>query len=463
MFEDLAKRVLDRASQLGLEFAELRFEDTVRENLTYVNGRVTAIGKNLLRGVGVRVMHRGSIGFSSTSDLTLEGVLEALENAYKAAKALGQGEKKVSTVRGGEGRFTFENIKKHPSRHGWEEKMELVKRAFETAKAEGGQSVTVGYGAYYGFFEIYTTDNIGVSTDRLILGLRVSTTIREGGRIGNGSDYWGASSGLELLQGEKSPEEIAKRAVEMAKETLRAKAPPAGELVVITRPQLTGVFAHESFGHLTEADHVFTGGSPLAGKLGEQIASEHVTIIDSGIDERGGVALFTDDEGVKTQRTVLVEKGVLKSYLHSRETAGIMGFESTGNGRAQSFRHDPIVRMRNTFFEGGDWSEEEIIEDTKHGIILDKPAGGQVELNGTFTFNAMLGYIVENGEIKEPVRDVVMAGNILEMLKYVDAVAGNVQLRTSPFGGCGKGGQHAFVGLGGPTLRVTKLLVGGRK
>ena len=463
MFEDLAKRVLDRASQLNVDFAELRFEDTVRENLTYVNGRVTAIGKNMLRGVGIRVMYQGSIGFSSTSNLTFEGILEALENAYKAAKALGRGNKKLSKPEATEGKFSFKDIKKHPSKHEWADKMDLVKRAFETAKAEGGQSITVGYGAYYGFFEIYTTDNINISTERLLVGLRVSTVIRENGKIGNGGESWGASSGLETFQKESSPEEIAKRAVEMAKDTLKAKAPPAGELTVITRPQLTGVFAHESFGHLTEADHVFTGGSPLAGRLGEQIASEHVTIVDSGIDERGGIVLFTDDEGIKTQRTVLVEKGILKSYLHNRETASIMGFENTGNGRAQSFKHDPIVRMRNTFFESGDWTEEEIIEDTKYGVILDKPAGGQVEFNGTFTFNAMLGYIIENGEIKEPVRDVVLAGNILEMLKYVDAVAKNVELRTSPFGGCGKGGQRAFVGLGGPTLRVTKLLVGGRK
>jgi Predicted Zn-dependent proteases and their inactivated homologs len=172
---------------------------------------------------------------------------------------------------------------------------------------------------------------------------------------------------------------------------------------------------------------------------------------------------LADDEGIPTRRTVLVEKGILKGYLHSRESAALTGMEPTGNGRAQSFEHDVIVRMRNTFFEAGDWKEEEIIADTKNGLLLDKPAGGQVEEDGTFTFNARIGFIIENGEIKEPVRDVVLAGNILEMLRYIDAVGKNVEISTSPFGGCGKWGQMVHVGDGGPTLRVSRLLVGGEK
>ncbi|MEM0208165.1 MAG: metallopeptidase TldD-related protein, partial [Thermofilum sp.] len=217
------------------------------------------------------------------------------------------------------------------------------------------------------------------------------------------------------------------------------------------------------FGHLTEGDGIFAGSSPLVGRLGEKLASEQVTIVDSGYDERGGYVFLADDEGVPTRRTVLVEKGILKGYLHSRESAALTGMEPTGNGRAQSFEHDVIVRMRNTFFEAGDWKEEEIIADTKNGLLLDKPAGGQVEEDGTFTFNARIGFIIENGEIKQPVRDVVLAGNILEMLRYIDAVGKNVEISTSPFGGCGKWGQWVHVGDGGPTLRVSRLLVGGEK
>ncbi|MCC6040067.1 MAG: TldD/PmbA family protein, partial [Thermofilum sp.] len=362
-----------------------------------------------------------------------------------------------------EGRFQVPTVRKHPSTSGLEEKLDLVKRAYSAAREGGAASITTRYGAYYGIVEVYTTDGIRVSAERLVTGISASVVLRENGKTGDGFETYGFSRGLEAFTGEHSPERAAEKALQMAKDSLRARRPPAGELTVITRPELTGVFAHESFGHLTEGDGIFAGTSPLTGRLGEQIASEAVTIVDAGVDPRGGYYYPVDDEGTPAERVVLVERGVLKGYLHSRESAALLNMKPTGNGRAQSFHHDILVRMRNTFFEAGDWSEEEIIRDTRFGLLLDKPAGGQVSEDGTFTFNARIGYIVENGELKEPVRDTVLAGNILEMLKYVDAAAKNVEISTSPFGGCGKWGQMVHVGDGGPTLRVTRLIVGGEK
>lgn len=459
MHEDLANRALAAASKWGASFAELRFEDSVRELIVYVNGRVVSQSYQRLRGAGVRVLLRGSFGFASTHDLSLGGLTSAVEEAVKAARAIGEGGKRVS----GEvktGRYPVSSVVKHPSEVGVEEKLELVKRAYEAAKSGGASSVTVRFGAYYGSIELYTSEGVRVASERLLTGLSTSAVLREGGSVGDGFETCGSSRGLEAYAGENAPEAIAERALSMARDSLKARRPPAGELAVITRPELTGVFAHESFGHLTEGEGIYTGVSPLAGRLGEKIASDAVTIIDAGVDERGGVFLPVDDEGIPTTRTVLVERGLLMGYLHSRETAALLGMAPTGNGRAQDFQHEPIVRMRNTFFEAGDWSEEEIIRDTRFGLLLDKPRGGQVEEDGTFTFNASIGYIVENGEVKEPVKDVVLAGNILEMLKHVDAASKTVSIFTSPFGGCGKMGQMVHVGDGGPTLR-TKLLVGG--
>lgn len=462
MYEDLAARLLERAAALGASFAEVRFEDATSENIAVTNGRVSSLATTRRRGAGIRVLYNGSIGFSATSDLSPRGLEAALEEAYHAARALGGGDKRIAETSPA-GRLRLEGVKRHPSTVGWEEKLGAAMAAYRRAVELGGQVVTTRYGAYYAVEEVYATGGFSSAFEKLVIGLSASVVLRENGKTGNGYESVGATGGFEALRGDFSPEAVAEKAYERAKLHLEASPPPAGEMAVITRPDLTGVFAHESFGHLTEADHVYTGASPLQGRLGEEIASEHVTIVDAGWDERGGIRLLADDEGVATRRTVLVERGVLKSYLHSRETAAEMGMEPTGNGRAQDYSHDPIVRMRNTFFEAGDWSEEEIVEETRRGLILDMPAGGQVQLDGTFTFNAMLGYLVENGERVKPVRDVVLAGNILEMLRYVDAVAGNVEIRTSPFGGCGKGGQHAYVGLGGPTLRASKLLVGGRQ
>jgi len=462
MDKDLAMGAIEEAISLGASFAEVRLEDTVRELITYVNGRVVALGFQRSRGAGVRVLYGGSVGFASTCDLTREGLRAAAREAVKAAKALAPGDRGLAPHPLRSRVFRLEGVKLHPSQVPLEEKLELVKRAYKVAKEGGAASATARYGAHYGSVLVYTSEGVEVEVERLVVGVSASVVLREADRVGDGFETHGASRGFEAFEGEGSPEAVAERALSHARDALKASRPPAGYLTVITRPELTGVFAHESFGHLTEGDFVAAGTSPLTGRLGEAIASEEVTIVDAGFDERGGYVLLADDEGVPARKVVLVERGVLKGYLHSRESAALLGMEPTGNGRAQSFAHEVIVRMRNTFFEAGSWGEEEIVEETKHGLLLDKPAGGQVEEDGTFTFNARIGYLVENGEIKEPVRDVVLAGNILEMLKRVDAASKRVVITTSPFGGCGKMGQMVHVGDGGPTLR-TKLLVGGER
>jgi TldD protein len=462
MDKDLAMGAIEEAISLGASFAEVRLEDTVRELITYVNGRVVALGFQRSRGAGVRVLYGGSVGFASTCDLTREGLRAAAREAVKAAKALAPGDRGLAPHPLRSRVFRLEGVKLHPSQVPLEEKLELVKRAYKVAKDGGAASATARYGAHYGSVLVYTSEGVEVEVERLVVGVSASVVLREADRVGDGFETHGASRGFEAFEGEGSPEAVAERALSHARDALKASRPPAGYLTVITRPELTGVFAHESFGHLTEGDFVAAGTSPLTGRLGEAIASEEVTIVDAGFDERGGYVLLADDEGVPARKVVLVERGVLKGYLHSRESAALLGMEPTGNGRAQSFAHEVIVRMRNTFFEAGSWGEEEIVEETKHGLLLDKPAGGQVEEDGTFTFNARIGYLVENGEIKEPVRDVVLAGNILEMLKHVDAASKRVVITTSPFGGCGKMGQMVHVGDGGPTLR-TKLLVGGER
>ncbi|NAZ25874.1 MAG: TldD/PmbA family protein [Thermofilum sp.] len=463
MHEDIAQILFEKAGHLGASFAEVRFEDTTREFISYVNGRITSLGNQKTKGASIRVIYEGGLGFASTYDLSTDGLLKALEEAVKIARSLSGSGKKLATVEPYKKSFKIENVKNHPSQAELTEKIGLVKRIYSYLSERKVSSSIARYGSYYGVIEVYTSDGLHVSAERLVTGISATAVIRENGKVGDSTETYGASLGLEAFTGENSPENIAEKAYENARLALKASRPPAGLQTVITRPELTGVFAHESFGHLTEGDGIFAGSSPLVGRLGEKLASEQVTIVDSGYDERGGYVFLVDDEGVPTRRTVLVENGILKGYLHSRESAALTGMEPTGNGRAQSFEHDVIVRMRNTFFEAGDWKEEEIIADTKNGLLLDKPAGGQVEEDGTFTFNARIGFIIENGEIKEPVRDVVLAGNILEMLRYIDAVGKNVEISTSPFGGCGKWGQMVHVGDGGSTLRVSRLLVGGEK
>jgi len=450
------------ATSLGVHYAEVRFEDTIYESLTYVNGRILGIGHTRMRGAGIRVVINGSVGFASTTILSKEELVKALKEAISIAKAIGKGRIKFSKEEPSKGSFSLENVKEHPGNVEWDYKIDLTKRVYEAARGDKAVSTTSRYAAYYGLIEFYNIEGYSTCFKPLLIGLGTFTVTKINGKTGDGAETVGASKGLELFKS-KTPEEIGSKAYKKALEKAKAKYTSPGQQTVIIAPRLAGVFAHESFGHLSEADNIVSGVSPLTGKVGEKIASDAVTIIDEGIVTNGGYFIPVDDEGVITRKVVLVDKGILKGYLHSRESAALLGAQSTGNARSQDFRYEPIIRMRNTYFDKGEWNKEEIISETKRGLFLDDPRGGQVNLDGTFTFTASRGYIIENGEIKEPVRDVVLAGNILEMLKYVDAASKDVEIFTSPFGGCGKWGQRAFVGLGGPTLRVTRLMVGGRR
>jgi TldD protein len=186
-----------------------------------------------------------------------------------------------------------------------------------------------------------------------------------------------------------------------------------------------------------------------------------VSILDEGLPEKGGYKMYFDDEGIPCTRVEILKKGILNRYLQSRLTARALKMEPTGNARSQDYSFEPIVRMRNTYFDVGDWKPEETLNEFKQGIYAIDTAGGQVSDTGTFLFKAVRGYWVENGELKYPLRDVALTGNILELLKNIDAVCNDLLISTTPFGGCGKMGQRAFVGTGGPHIMVKNVLFGG--
>jgi TldD protein len=273
--------------------------------------------------------------------------------------------------------------------------------------------------------------------------------------------------GLEYFQKEENnPENIGKNAALWAKEKLKAKAAPAGKYSALCENLLTGVLAHESFGHMTEGDFIVSEASPLHNKLGEKLGSEKVSIIDEGVvnsnNDLNGYYLPYDDQGIKTQKVMLMENGILKNFLHTRSTARMLNQEPTGNSRAVNFSFPPIPRMKNTYFAPGDLSEEEALEELGTGIYAIKSVGGQVELDGSFVFLASRGYWVENGEKKYPLKDVTLSGNILDLLNNVKGLTKDLEIFSSYFGGCGKDGQFPLpVGLGGPKLLVDNVQFGG--
>jgi TldD protein len=265
--------------------------------------------------------------------------------------------------------------------------------------------------------------------------------------------------------GEYTPEAMGEEAGKNAKEQLKAKACPAGRFDALVEEHLVGVLAHESFGHLSEGDFVVTGGSPLSEKMGKTLGTEHATIIDGGvpdIEKHGGLWLPYDDQGIVSEQTTVLDKGVLQHYLHNRGTAKKLDQEPTGNARAVSFVFPPIPRMTNTYFEPGELSEDEAIEKLGTGVYAIQTRGGQVTGDGSFLFKAVRGYWVEKGEIKYPIREVALSGNILDLLSRVRGATKDLKIKSGYFGGCGKGDQHPLpTGIGGPKLLISGVTFGG--
>ncbi|MEM3730814.1 MAG: TldD/PmbA family protein [Candidatus Bathyarchaeia archaeon] len=464
--EDLMDKTVKYALKIGAHFAEAKGEDTKTLNIEAVNNEIRTVSETRNVGIGVRVFYGKSSGFSFSNVLDEANVFHAVDIATRIAKA---STKKtlikfsladVNPIE--EKKLT--NVREHPREVSLDDKKDFCLRQCKTAMATSKSiaNVTSGFGEYYGTIYYANSEGTKVSYEPLLVGLRVSCVAKKGATIVDARDAHGGSCGLdEFKKAGQTPEEMAENAANWAVEKLEAKHAPAGKFDALIDPKLAGVLAHESFGHLSEADFVVIGGSPLTGRLGQTLGTEHVSIIDEGLPDKGGYKIFFDDEGVPCSRVEILKNGVLKSYLQSRVTAKALKMEPTGNARSQDYSFEPIVRMRNTYFDVGDWKLDEALKELKKGIYAIDTAGGQVEDTGTFLFKAVRGYWVENGEPKYPLRDVALTGNILELLKNVEAVCNDLLISSNPFGGCGKMNQRAFVGTGGPHLRVKNVLFGG--
>jgi TldD protein len=464
--EDLMDKAIKHALIQGASFAEVKGEDTRTLNIEATNKEIRTVSGVHNVGVGIRVFYGKSNGFSFSNVLDEGSVFRAAETAMRIARASTKKTLinfKLAPVKTFEEKKTT-NVNKHPKEVPLEDKKELCLRENKIAMeaSKNIANVTSGFGEYHGTIYYASSEGTKTSYEPLLVGLRIACVAKKGATMVDARDAHGGSVGLDTFEEEAhTPEKMGEDAANWAVEKLKAKPAPAGRFDALVDPKLAGVLAHESFGHLSEADFVVIGGSPLTGKIGQMLGTEDVTIIDEGLPEKGGYNLHFDDEGVPCARVEILKKGVLHHYLQSRITARALKMEPTGNARSQDYSFEPIVRMRNTYFDAGNWKPEEVLKELKRGIYAIDTAGGQVEDTGTFLFKAVRGYWVENGEPKYPLRDVALTGNILELLKRIDAICNDLEISTTPFGGCGKINQRAYVGLGGPHLRIKEVLFGG--
>lgn len=447
-------------------YVEIRLHDRIWNKLRVNTGELEEATSTKYSGVGIRVLSQGAWGFSSTNKLGVEDLRHTLEEAQRLAKVASKNKKqKVEGLAKGKpavGKFE-PKIKDPLENHSLEEKMKIVRTVEEDMRKHPSvKSAACMYREILDHKYIVTSDGAEAEIFDSKPEFGALAIASQNGELVSSYDATGVTGGWSDLFKKMGPDERGTRAAEMATKLLKAKHPKGERATVILDPSLVGLIAHEAFGHTVEADFVIAG-SIASGKIGKNVASELITMVDEGAPkghEYAGGMMEVDDEGVLANKAVIIERGILKSYLHNKESAYLFNVESTGNARAFEYSDEPIIRMRNTYIEAGDMKLEEMIKEIKHGYLLKQAGGGQADANAEFMFQAQEPYRIENGEVKELLRGVTLSGQAFDVLSNVDAVGKDFELDMGS-GYCGKF-QPAKVDGGGAPLRC-KVLVGGRQ
>jgi TldD protein len=456
---DVLQRVLAGAVGTGAEFAEVYAEDKRSTSAGLDDGKVEQVSSGRDRGAGIRVVAGETTGFAYTSDLTEAGLTAAATAAAAAASRGGVGVRTVALTPSPPHRPN--DVEREPVTVPKAAKIELLLRMDDAARSAGAEIVQVsaGYGDSHKRVLVANTDGVLTEDEIVRTLLRVSAVANGDTGMQTGYQSMGHTVGFEIFD-TVDVEEMAREAARQAITKLRARPAPSGSMPVVIKHGTGGVLFHEACGHGLEADHIQKGASVYAGKVGQLVASPLVTLVDDGTMPGEWGTLGFDDEGHITQRNVLIEDGVLTDYMWDYLRARKDGRPQSGNGRRQSYQHLPMVRMTNTFVLDGPNDPDDIISSTPHGVYVAKLGGGSVNTaSGDFVFGMTEAYLIENGEITEPLRDGNLIGNGPKVLADIDMLGDDFAMG-SP-GTCGKDGQGVPVGDGQPTLRVAALTVGG--
>ncbi|MDE0032494.1 MAG: metalloprotease TldD [Deltaproteobacteria bacterium] len=455
-------RVLGRAMARQADYADLYFEYRTNDQVHLEEGLVKHASVSTANGVGARVLAEDKTGYAFTDDVTIKN----LDSAVRTANV-------IASDRGSElpARVPAPAGPRHdlyPVAHSFadvplERKIALLQELDGFARKADPR--------VKGVFASLLLENKVVliaSSQGWVLGdfqplvrCNIRCIVEAGGKRQAGYFGWGGRMSLDDCTDTERCEAHAREAVRRALVNLEAAAAPAGPMDVVLGPGWPGILLHEAIGHGLEADFNRRKTSAFSGRIGERVATDLCTVVDDGtIPSRRG-SLNVDDEGTPTQRTVLIENGILRGYMHDRLNAALLGMELTGNGRRESYAHVPMPRMTNTFMLAGEEDPEDIIRSVKDGLYAVSFGGGQVDItSGKFVFSANEAYRIEDGRITHPVRDATLIGNGPDVLTRVSRVGADLALDDG-IGTCGKDGQGVPVGVGLPTIRVDQVVVGG--
>ena len=459
--EDLAQAAIDTALKTGVSFADVRIENSTTTILELNDGITRQSVASRMKGAGIRAFIDGAWAFAQTTNLTPEGMRTTGESVAKLALATREKGAEKFTIDG----HTFEakvklNIKKPFDSVSIEEKMGFVQMLDDQARDFDERIVSTR--TIYGELssEILIANSLGtrVSLENSIPRVISIPTAKEGPNRQRIQQSISLRSGFEEMETEEA-QNIGTKAATLAIELLSSKSAEGGVYDVVIDPALNGVVTHEAFGHATEADNWPAHSTVLEDKINEKVGPEYLSMSDDPTLAGMRGSTEYDWEGTKTKKRLLVTDGVLTTHLHSLETSSRLEMDPNGAARAQSYMHVPQPRMSNTFMEPGNWDVDELIEDMKDGILLCSfNYGYTLSAKGQFMFQASHGYLIENGEKGTMVRDVSLAGSILEVLAKIDAIGKDFELES---GTCGKGGQSVPTMTGGPHARIRQVPVGG--
>ncbi|MFK7956068.1 MAG: metalloprotease TldD [Lysobacterales bacterium] len=444
----------------SVDAADLYFQFSRHESWVLEDGIVKEGHHNIEQGAGARAMAGEKTGFAYSDEL----VLPALTRASEAARAIAKG-----------GRNGIASAWQKTSQHALyvptdpldslpnDDKIQWLQKIDGLARAQDPrvQQVIVSVAATHDVVLVAASDGTLAGDVRPLVRLNVQVIAASGDRRETGTFGCGGRYTYSELLTEENAHRAASKAVQQALINLDAVDAPAGAMTVVLGPGWPGVLLHEAIGHGLEGDFNRKGTSAFSGRMGEKVASDLCTVVDDGTiaDRRGSLSI--DDEGVASQRTVLIEKGRLTGYMQDKLNARLVGASSTGNGRRESFAHLPMPRMTNTYMLAGDSEPEEIVRSVKRGLYAVNFGGGQVDItSGQFVFSASEAYLIEDGKVGAPVKGATLIGNGPEALTRVAMVGNDLELDAG-VGVCGKNGQSVPVGVGQPTLRIDEMTVGG--
>ena len=437
---------------------ELFIEKTLSENFLFDDNKIKNASFDEDKGFGLRVVKDDSVGFAHSSELTDKSISQAVQ----AVKSVKSGKTFNFSIPKKTNKFLYKD--QNPiALVNFKSKIKLLEEINNYARNlnKNVKQVSITLAGNFQTIEIMKEQFNTFFDSRPLVRLNVNVSIEKNGKIENGSYGVGGRHMYDVLFDEKTWRNAVNNAYNQAKVKLDAIEAPAGEQTVILGPGWPGILLHEAIGHGLEGDFNRKKTSVFHNLVGLPVASSQITIVDDGTISNKRGSLTIDDEGTPSQKTTLIENGILKNFMQDRLNARLMNTEPTGNGRRQSFSCMPMPRMTNTYMLNGKYEHEELIKSTKNGVYATQFSGGQVDItSGKFVFSASEAYKITDGKIDKPLKGATLIGNGPEILKKVTMVANNLELDNG-IGTCGKEGQSVPVGVGQPSLKVEKLTVGG--